>query len=204
MIAAIVLAAGAARRFGSQKLVAEMVGLPLVRLSVERVIAGTSNGVIVVLGHDADAVRSALAGLPVRFVYNPRPEEGLGTSLSAGVNALSPDTEAAIIALGDQPVVRRNVFPALIARFQQGGAGIVAPRYDGVQGTPVLFARAVFPELARLTGDRGARTVVERETSRVAFVDFPYGMPRDVDSPEDLAALRTDLALAGTDRTKQS
>jgi molybdenum cofactor cytidylyltransferase len=204
VIAAVVLAAGRARRFGSQKLLAEADGIPLVRLSVERVIAGTANGVIVVLGHDGDAVRAALDGLPVRFARNPRPDDGLSGSLRAGITALSADTEAVIVALGDQPVMRRTVLPALIARFHRGDAAIVAARYAGVQGTPVLFSRTVFAELSALTGDQGARAVVERDPGRTAFVDLPDAMPRDVDTPGDLDALRRELPLADADRQKQS
>jgi molybdenum cofactor cytidylyltransferase len=204
VIAAVVLAAGWARRFGSQKLLAEAGGIPLVRLSVERVIAGTANGVIVVLGHDADAVRAALDGLPVRFAHNPRPDDGLSGSLRAGITALSPHTEAAIVALGDQPVMRRSVLPALIARFHRGGVMIVAARYAGVQGTPVLFSRTVFGELSALAGDQGARAVVERDPGRTAFVDLAWAMPRDIDTPGDLEALRRELPLADGDQLEQS
>jgi molybdenum cofactor cytidylyltransferase len=204
VIADVLLAAGQGRRFGSQKLLAEANGLALVRLSVERIIAGTSNGVIVVLGHDAERVRAALEGLPVRFVHNERPGDGQSASLRAGLGALDPETEAVIVALGDQPLVHRSLLPALVARFQRGGVSIVAPRYAGVQGTPVLFARAVFGELDALTGDRGARSVVERDPARTAFVDLPYAMPRDVDTPADLEALRRELPLADADRRKQS
>jgi molybdenum cofactor cytidylyltransferase len=204
VIATVVLAAGGARRFGSQKLIAEANGIPLVRLSVERVIAGTTNGVIVVLGHEADSVRAALDGLPVRFVHNARPEDGLSGSLRAGIAALSPDTEAVIVALGDQPVMQRSVLPGLIARFHRGDAAIVAARYAGVQGTPVLFSRTVFDELSALSGDQGARAVVARDPGRTVFVDFTWAMPRDVDTPADLEALRRDLPLADGDRLKQS
>ncbi len=189
MITALVLAAGAARRFGSQKLLHPVRGEPLVRASVDRVVAAGPEQTIVVVGHDADAVRHALAGLPVTIVENPHPEQGLSSSLRAGLAMVSSNAVAVLVALGDQPIDRDEVFPSLVARFGGDDVPIVAPRYQGVQGLPVLFARAVFPELERLSGDHGARGVVERDPSRVAYVDFDFPMPPDVDTPADLEIL---------------
>lgn len=189
MVTALVLAAGASRRFGSQKLVAPVHGVPLVRASVERVLAARPGKTVVVVGHDAAAVRAALDGLPVTIVENPEPGAGLSSSLRCGVAAVPADAAGAIVALGDQPIRRDEVIPALVDRFGYGTAAIVAPRYCGTQGVPVLFARRVFPELERLTGDRGARSVVERDPSRVAYVDFDFPMPHDVDTPADLDIL---------------
>ncbi len=189
MIAALVLAAGAARRFGSQKLLHPVRGEPLVRAAVDRVVAAGPEQTIVVVGHDGAAVRHALAGLPVTIVENPDPERGLSSSLRAGLAMVPGNAVAVLVTLGDQPIDRDEILPALVARFGGDDAPIVAPRYQGVQGLPVLFARSVFPELEQLTGDRGARSVVERDASRVAYVDFDFPMPRDVDTPADLEIL---------------
>jgi molybdenum cofactor cytidylyltransferase len=189
MIAALVLAAGAARRFGSQKLVHPVRGEPLIRAAVDRVVAAGPEQTIVVVGRDGAAVRHALAGMPVTIVENPHPERGLSSSLRAGLAMVPGNAVAVLVTLGDQPIDRDEVFPALVARFGGDDAPIVAPRYQGVQGLPVLFARSVFPELEALTGDRGARSVVERDPSRVAYVDFDFPMPRDVDTPADIAFL---------------
>jgi molybdenum cofactor cytidylyltransferase len=186
MIVALVLAAGAARRFGAQKLVHPVGGVPLVRAAAERVVAAGPERTIVVVGHDADAVRRALTGIAVTIVENPHPEQGLSSSLRAGLSAVPSSAVAVLVALGDQPLDHDEIIPALVARFGGDGAAIVAPRYRGVQGVPVLFARRVFPELAALTGDRGAKSVVERDPSRVAYVDFDFPMPADVDTPADL------------------
>ena len=149
MIVALVLAAGAARRFGSQKLLQPVRGEPLVRAAVDRVVAAGPEQTIVVVGHDAPGVRHALAGLPVTIVENPHPEQGLSSSLRAGLAMVPSNAVAVLVTLGDQPIDRDEVFPALVARFGGDEAPIVAPRYQGVQGLPVLFARAVFPELER-------------------------------------------------------
>src|SRR5439155_2780177 len=103
MIAALVLAAGTSSRMGRQKLLLPMEGgRPLIRLSVERVVAAGLDDVVVVLGRDAEAVAAALAGLPARTVVNPDYAEGQSTSLRAGLAALGPATEAVVVALGDQ------------------------------------------------------------------------------------------------------
>ncbi|MGA9836494.1 MAG: nucleotidyltransferase family protein [Gemmatimonadaceae bacterium] len=189
MIAALVLAAGAARRFGSPKLVQPVRGEPLVRASVERVLAAGPERTIVVVGHGATAVRRALAGLDVQIVTNPRPDDGLSSSLRAGLAAVPSNAVAVLIALGDQPITHDEVIPALIARFGGNDVAIVAPKYSGDQGLPVVFSRAVFPELEALTGDRGARSVVEADPARVAYVEFDFPMPPDVDTPGDLEFL---------------
>jgi len=191
MIAGILLAAGFARRMGRQKLLLAYRGTPIVRLSAEA-LARHVEDLVVVTGLDAAGVRDALAGLPARFVGNPRPHDGQASSIAVGVAALKPWTGAALVALGDQPGVPAAVMPALLAAFRQGGKAIVAPVYRGVQGTPVLFGRAVFGELAALTGDAGARSVVAARPERVALVPFDLPMPADVDTPEDFARLHVE------------
>jgi molybdenum cofactor cytidylyltransferase len=188
MIAGIVLAAGFARRMGRQKLLLAFQGKSIVRWAAEA-LAPPVEDLVVVTGQEEAAVRQALAGLAVRFVRNPRPHEGQGSSIAVGVSALKPWTRAAVIALGDQPRVPGDVVPALLAAWERGGQAIVAPVYRGTQGTPVLFAAAMFGELAALTGDAGARAVVQARPERVELVPFDMPMPADVDTPEDFARL---------------
>ena len=204
MIAAILLAAGRAERFGAPKLVASTGapdGAPVVRRAAAGLLASRVSGVVVVLGSDAAAVRGALAGLPMGFVVNDRYADGMGSSIRAGVEQVQtamPAAAGVIVALGDQPTVGPDIVDALIARFEatrrpdsgEVGVAIVAPRYAGMDGPPVLFARALFPELLSITGDHGARGVVWRDPSRVAFVEFSQAPPRDVDTAADLRALQ--------------
>ena len=188
MIAAVMLAAGLARRMGRQKLLLQLQGKPVVRLSVEHIVSHVED-VVVVTGPEDTAIRQALEGLPVRFAVNPRPQDGQGTSIAAGVAALKPWTTAALIALGDQPRMPAAVVPALLDAFRRSGKAIVAPVYQGVHGTPVLFSSEVFGELRALTGDAGARAVVKVNPERVEAVAFDIAMPPDVDTPEDYAKL---------------
>jgi molybdenum cofactor cytidylyltransferase len=189
LIAAIVLAAGLSRRMGRQKLLLELQGKPVVRWAVEGVLPHVGD-LIVVTGHDDAAVRAALAGLAVRFVVNPRPEDGQGTSIATGASALAPDTEAALVVLGDQPRLPVDIIPTLLRERERTGKEIVAPVYRGTQGTPVLFAASVFVELIRLDGDAGARAVVGARPERVARVSIETPMPLDVDTPDDYVRLR--------------
>ncbi|HMH49077.1 MAG TPA: nucleotidyltransferase family protein [Candidatus Acidoferrum sp.] len=185
------LAAGLARRMGGGKLLLVLGGKPIVRWSVEALRPHVDD-LVVVTGGGEDAIRAALGGLGVRFVSNPHPEAGQGTSIASGASELGRETEAVIIALGDQPRVPPDVVPALLATWRRTGQAIVAPVYRGVHGTPVLFAADVFPELAALTGDAGARGVVAARPDRVARVTFDHPMPADVDTPEDFARLHVE------------
>ena len=188
MIAAVVLAAGFARRMGRQKLLLQLQGKPVVRWAVERLVPHVED-VVVVTGQDDAPVREALAGLAVRYAVNPNPQAGQGSSIGVGVGALKPWTRAALIALGDQPRIPEAVVPRLLEAFARSGKAIVAPVYRGTQGTPVLFAAEVFPELRTLTGDEGARSVVQARPERVESVPIDAPMPPDVDTPEDYARL---------------
>ena len=188
MIAGIVLAAGFARRMGRQKLLLVLHGKPVVRWSVEAVLPHVGD-LVVVTGQDDVAVREALSGLSVRYAVNARPQDGQGSSIATGVRALKPWTAAALVVLGDQPRLPPSVIPDLLTARTRSGKAIVTPVYAGTPGTPVLFGADVFPELAALTGDAGARAVVAARPDRVETVAVESPMPLDVDTPEDFARL---------------
>jgi molybdenum cofactor cytidylyltransferase len=190
VIAAVVLAAGTSSRMGRQKLLLPVeAGRLLIRLSVERVCEAGLDDVVVVLGRDAEAVGAALAGLAVRTVVNPRYAEGQSTSLRAGLDALRPGTEAAVIALGDQPLPEPGLIGRLVAAHRQTRRPVVVPRYRDGRGNPVLFAAVLFDELRAVTGDQGGRGVVARDPGRVAEVMVDAPMPADVDTWADYESL---------------
>ena len=189
MTSAIVLAAGLSRRMGRPKLLLDLGGKPVIRHTLERLVAARMDEILVVVGPEHAALERALDGLNVRLVVNPAPEAGQGSSVGVGVRALSADTTAALIALGDQPGISVDVITRLRDALGTPGKSIAAPRYRDGLGNPVIFATAVFPELAALPGDRGARAVVEKDPRRLAVVDVACPMPSDLDTPEDYERL---------------
>jgi molybdenum cofactor cytidylyltransferase len=187
VIAGIVLAAGSARRFGSQKLVIQIDGIPLIRRTVEALSSAALDELIVVAGSDAAAVAAALAGLSVRRVTNTGFATGMSSSIRVGLDSLGRKTEAALIALGDQPGVGPAIVDPLVERYRATRAAIVAPLYrGGIRGNPVLFDRSVFDELRAVSGDEGGRGVIARDPARVSLVELDVAMPPDIDRPEDL------------------
>jgi molybdenum cofactor cytidylyltransferase len=189
MIAAIVLAAGLSRRMGRAKLLLDLGGQPVLRRSVEPLVAVVGD-IVVVTGAEDGALRAALDGLPVRFTVNPHPEAGQGASIACGARALDPSTRAAFVVLGDQPWLPAGVLSMLLAVHDRSAKAIAAPVYRGVRGNPVLFDRSVFPELAALGGDAGARAILDAQPDRVARVAVDAQMPADLDTPEDYENLR--------------
>lgn len=188
-VAAIVLAAGRARRMGRNKLIAELDGAPIVRRVAGAALASRARPVVVVTGHEADAVRAALAGLDVVLAHNPDHAEGMSTSLRVGLAAAGP-ADAALVCLGDMPRLAAHHLDAVIAA-RAGDDTIVVPTFDRKRGNPVLWPRRYFAEIAALTGDVGARALIDRYAEHVCFlpVDDP-AILLDVDTPAALAALQ--------------
>lgn len=194
-VAVVVLAAGRSSRMGAQHklLLPWRDGEPILRHVVSRALALGPLEVVVVVRPDMFALAGALAGLPVRTVGNPQWTAGMGTSLAAGIGALGPDAQAALVLLGDSPDVDPGIIAALVAAYQTSGQPIAVPFYGDEPGPPTLFARAVFPDLLSLQGDTGGRLIVRNYPDHVARVDLPAGSrPSDIDTPEDYQA-----ALAG-------
>ncbi|MEI9932435.1 MAG: molybdopterin-binding/glycosyltransferase family 2 protein [Rhizomicrobium sp.] len=191
-IAAIVLAAGLSSRMGSNKLLAEIDGKPLIRKTVERALASAADSVLVVTGNSAEGVRQALDGLPIKLRNNPDFSNGLSTSLKCGISALPGDCDGALIVLGDMPDVSTALLDKLIAAFDptDGRAICVATRY-GKRGNPVLWARRFFAEIMALEGDIGAKHLMSVYDEVLCEVEAENDGPLiDIDTPEALAAYR--------------
>ncbi len=189
-IAVIVLAAGRSTRMGAtNKLVADIGGTPMVRRVVEAALASKAAPVLVVTGHMAEEVSSALAGLNVTFVANQDYATGLASSLKAGIRALPPSSDGALILLGDMPQIAPDHLDTLIAAFAPDT--IVVPVHDGRQGNPVLWPAKFFPELLQLDGDAGAKRLIAVHAASVREVDLGTdAIFADIDTPAALAALR--------------
>ena len=184
-IAAIVLAAGRARRFGAQKLLAPYGTSTVVRTVVDTVRAAGADYLVVVGGPGGEAVRAAVGGPPVIWAENPAPERGLSSSLVTGVGAIPPNVGAALIVLGDQPTVSVEVVQRVVSTWREGGGPVVAPRYRGIRGNPVLFDEALFSALGALEGEHGARDLIASDPARVTMVDVAEPPPMDIDTPGD-------------------
>ncbi len=189
-VAAIVLAAGQGRRMGGpNKLAATIGGEPLVRIAVEAAVASRTDPVIVVTGHQPEAVRESLAGLDVAFVHNPDFAEGLSTSLRRGIAALPENVDGAVVLLADMPAVDAGVIDRLVAAFDPaGGTLIVVPTFEGKRGNPVLWSRRLFPELLAVAGDTGGRHLIGQNPDAVAEIEIGPAVALDVDTPEALAS----------------
>ena len=189
-VAAVILAAGMSSRMGSNKLLADVGGQPMIRRTVAAMRQAADQS-IVVTGRDATAVEAALEGLPVTFVHNPDYAEGLSTSLRAGISALTPGTDAALVALGDMPLVSAEVVRRLIAALNPAEhRSICVPVFKGERGNPVLWAHQHFEALKQMTGDKGARVLFDQladEIVDVAMADD--AVLRDADTPEALAGM---------------
>jgi molybdenum cofactor cytidylyltransferase len=191
MIAGLLLAAGRSRRFGGDKLLAPLRGRRVIRWSAESV-ANAVDQLYVVTAPGAHELVRALGGLDIVLVEHIGRDGGLGTSLAAGVAALSDDVEAAVVALADQPFVDSAVVARLCGAWRASAAQpyAVAPMYRDGRGHPVLFSRSCFAELASLRGDTGARALLDAMGEDLLLVPVDADAPADVDTQEALDALR--------------
>jgi molybdenum cofactor cytidylyltransferase len=200
-VAGVILAAGRSTRMrGPNKLLSDIDGAPLVRRVAEAVTNAGLADTVVVTGHEREKVESTLAGLPLRFVVNRGYADGLSTSLKAGVAALGPGIDGALVCLGDMP----EIGPALIARLvgafvPDKGRDIVIPVRGGRRGNPVLIGRRHFAAIKKLGGDVGARELIQARADAVIEVEVgDDGAFVDLDTPEALADYRARVA-AGSD-----
>jgi molybdenum cofactor cytidylyltransferase len=190
-IAALVLAAGLSSRMGTNKLLADWRGKPLLRWTVESALTSEARPVIVVTGHEHAKVEAAFAGLDVRCVHNPDFAEGLSTSLKAGVRAAPNDCDGVLVLLGDMPEVDATLIDRMIAAFSPAdGRAICVAQHDNKRGNPVLWARQFFSEIENLSGDSGAKALIAVHEDLVCEIAAGPAVLRDIDTPEALAALR--------------
>lgn len=188
-IAGILLAAGAATRMGSNKLTLSVHGKPLVRHAADAAMAAGLDPPIVVTGHEAAAVRGALADTTALFVHNERYAEGLSTSLRAGLAAVPAECDGAMVLLGDMPAITADLIRRVIAAFdpKAGRAISVARAADGTRGHPVLWGRQFFAEMKTLGGDQGARALIAAHSDWIVEVDAGSDAPLiDIDTPQAL------------------
>lgn len=199
-VAAVVLAAGAGARFGGGKLLAPLGGRPVLQHVLDALAAADLRQAVVVLGADGAAIEAAIAWRRERRIANPRPEDGLASSLRIGVReaaGLDPAPDALLVVLGDQPLIRPGVIRGLLEAGAEGtsahGLGadrpVVVPRYAEDPGrNPVLLRRAAWRLVEEAAGDRGLGPLLDAHPELVREVRVVGANP-DVDTPDQLAAL---------------
>ena len=181
-VAAVVFAAGASTRMGTQKLLLPLDDEPLVRRTVRQVCEAGFDEVLVVIGHEHGKVLAALDGLPIRHAVNPEYATGMGSSFRTAIEHLT-DTDAAMFALADQPFVTACDYRALLDAYVGRRPAIVSVRYGDVIAPPHLFTRALYSELAVL--QHGARSVLRRHAGEMLELEFPRELLEDIDTPDD-------------------
>jgi molybdenum cofactor cytidylyltransferase len=176
----------------TNKLLATVAGTPMVRRVAETALASSAAPVIVVTGHQAEAVQAALTGLGVTTVHNPDYASGLAGSLKTGLAALPPDADAFVVCLADMPLIEPAHIDSLIAAFDAADRPICVPIHAGRRGNPVLWARRYIPDMLALEGDQGARPLLD--THADAITEVPVGTDTifaDFDTPEALEGLKS-------------
>jgi molybdenum cofactor cytidylyltransferase len=189
--AAVVLAAGRSTRMGTNKLLADLNGGPVLATTIKQIKASGVDEIVVVTGHQAQAVATALSHTKVVIIHNPHYADGLSTSVRCGIAAVQ-DFDAAFICLGDMPLIRSVDMQRMMQAFNvEEGRRLIAPTYRSQLGNPVLWGREYFKVLMVLEGDRGARSVLEASRQQITEIAVEHdGILLDADTPEALVEMR--------------
>jgi molybdenum cofactor cytidylyltransferase len=190
-VGGIILAAGASRRMGDNKMLRTIDGETLVHRAVRRAAEAGLSPLITVVGRDAGLVRAAVADLACDVIPNPAFEGPTSGSLHLGLQALPGDVGAAVVILADMVMVTAAMLHAVAEGARRGDTPLVVSRYGGVLAPPLVFRRRLFPELLARHGEGCGKQVALRHHADATFIDWPEAAIFDVDSPEDFATLLT-------------
>tara|TARA_A100001037_G_scaffold270414_1_gene265219 strand:+ start:815 stop:1495 length:681 start_codon:yes stop_codon:yes gene_type:complete len=193
-VVAVILAAGRSLRMGPKNKLVEKLGAKSILHHVVAALQESQiSSVIVVLGHESERIKNDLAREDVTYVMNLDYEQGIGTSISAGIRSVDKSAKGAVIMLGDMPLISAKTIDKLVHDFNRNPrAEIVVPTYEDQPGNPVLWSNRFFPQLSSLSGDRGGRLLIKENSDAVWFC--PVGgksVHIDVDTSHDLERLRT-------------
>lgn len=186
-IGIIVLAAGGAKRMQKPKQLLQYQGKTLLRRAVETAIATNCEPVVVVLGSKFEKMKQEIADLSVYLCHNADWQKGLSSSIQCGIQSLrevNPNTDAFIVALADQPFVTEKHLQKFIDKYLETNISIVAAKYNETVGVPALFDRKVFNEFDQISGDKGAKMIIEKHLNTLISIDLPEAA-FDIDTNDD-------------------
>jgi molybdenum cofactor cytidylyltransferase len=195
-VGGVVLAAGPSSRMGTNKLLLELDAETVVRGAVRRAIVAGLDPVIVVLGHEAARIERELedVGPTCLTVVNADYASGINSSLKTGIVNLPATVDAAVVMLADMPFVTADMIASLIERYRERGRPpLVISDYDGVNAPPMLYDRALFPELQTMEGEGCGKVVVRRHRSEAEVLHWDVGKLADLDVPSDYDQARLTL-----------
>jgi molybdenum cofactor cytidylyltransferase len=188
-IALVLLAAGGSTRMGTPKQLLPYQGKPLIRRAAETALASGCDPVVVVLGSRVEETRAALEGLDVVIVENTEWEQGMGTSIRAGISGVEIlGCEGAVLALADQPLVSAEILRRLIEEHEETGRPIIASEYSETVGVPAFFTREFFPKLKSLLPTEGCKAVILANLDQSIRIACPEA-ETDIDTPEDYQSI---------------
>ena len=172
MISAILLAAGQSKRMnGENKLTKKIQDIPLIKLSVKNILTSPIDELIVVLGYQKEIIEKLIdKNEKIKLVFNKDFEGGMASSIKTGLNHLSNNTEAFFICLGDMPMVNQAVYNQLIR--SRNNKEIIVPTYKGQQGNPVLFDKSMKEKIMNITGDVGAKKILELNKDKILNLEI--------------------------------
>lgn len=199
MIGAIVLAAGESRRMKRHKMLLPLGNTTVVQHVVEQLLESVVESVVVVVGHEGKKIEGLFEGTDVRVVHNEDFREGMLSSVRAGLVARDDDWLGVLLALGDQPSIRRSVVDKLIERFHAGRGEILVPAHEGRRGHPLLFDAVYCEEIMASFDDTGLRGLMERHAEKVVAIETDSDdVLRDMDYPADYERERSAFEMRET------
>jgi len=191
-IGIIVLAAGASARMKQPKQLLEFEGKKLLRRAVETAVESVYEPVIVVLGANSELIKAEIEELNVEVVYNENWQNGLSSSIKTGIEKLleaAPEISACIITLADQPLVQSHHLNKFAEEFCLTNKAIIAAEYNETLGVPAIFPREIFADFNELSGDKGAKPIIEKHRENLSVIALPEAA-FDIDTAEDLRGMR--------------
>jgi molybdenum cofactor cytidylyltransferase len=192
-ISGILLAAGESKRMGKPKLLLNLGESNIINTTIENLLKSKIFELIIVLGHEAQNIESSLSSQDkrIKFVTNKNYREGMSTSIKCGVLTASKDSEAFLIALGDQPLISPKIINRLIEKYQSSGVGIITVMHQSLRGHPVIISKKYVQEILSLNGDIGARDLLKQHLDDTASINIESSEEFfDIDRTQDYGELK--------------